>query len=68
MHKEELVKLTVSEDMVSRNLDFLPVISQRARLGTNLYVPVMRLCLIQLEVAKAAFIQNFVIDLQVGHM
>lgn len=48
---------TVSEDIVRRDLDFMPV-RNRARLGL-LYVPVLRLSIIQLEVTRTFLVNEY---------
>jgi hypothetical protein len=56
-NKETIVQSTVSEDIVRRDLDFMPV-RNRARLGL-LYVPVLRLSIIQLEVTRTFLVNEY---------
>lgn len=57
VNKETSVKATVSEDIVSRDIDFMPVRS-RARLGM-LYVPILRLSIIQLEITRGVLLDKY---------
>jgi hypothetical protein len=63
VNKETSVKATVSEDIVSRDVDFMPV-RNRARLGL-LYVPILRLSIIQLEITRGVLLDKYVSALKV---
>lgn len=52
-----MVKTTVSEEIVRRDLDFMPV-RNRSRLGI-LYVPVLRLSIIELEITRSCLIERY---------
>jgi hypothetical protein len=67
VNKETSVTLTVAEDLVDRDLEFfVPTEDHRDELGT-LYVPLLRIAIMQMEIVLQAERANYAEELKVYH-